>query len=71
VKKFEVATRRAGVDVVLQNHPLMLPLQQQLDRIAVREQQAPNPFVVGREAYQRFLGVLEGCTSVNISRRKQ
>jgi metallo-beta-lactamase class B len=71
VKKFEVATRRAGVDVVLQNHPLMLPLQQQLDRIAVREQQAPNPFVVGREGYQRFLGVLEGCTSVNISRRKQ
>ena len=71
VKKFEVATRRAGVDVVLQNHPLMLPLQQQLDRIAVREQQAPNPFVVGREGYQRFLGVLEGCTSVNIARRKQ
>jgi metallo-beta-lactamase class B len=71
VKKFEVATRRARVDVVLQNHPLMLPLQQQLDRIAVREQQAPNPFVVGREGYQKFLGALEGCTRVNIARRKQ
>jgi metallo-beta-lactamase class B len=71
VKKFEDATRRARVDVVLQNHPLMLPLQQQLAGVAVREPQGPNPFVVGREGYQKFLGVLEGCTRVNIARRRQ
>jgi hypothetical protein len=70
-KKFEDATRRARVDVALQNHPLMLPLQQQLDGVAVRELRGPNPFVVGREGYQQFLSVLEGCTSVNIARRKQ
>lgn len=71
VKKFAAATHRAGADVVLQNHPLMLPLQQQLDRIAVREPEGVNPFVVGRDDYQKFLGALEGCTRVNIARRKQ
>jgi metallo-beta-lactamase class B len=69
-KKFAAAARRARVDVALQNHPLMLPLQQQLDRVAVREP-GPHPFVVGRKGYQDFLGVLEGCTRVNIARRKR
>ena len=71
VSKFEDATRRARVDVALQNHPLMLPLLQQLDGIAVRERRGPNPFVVGREGYQNFLSALEGCTRVNIARRKR
>jgi metallo-beta-lactamase class B len=70
-KKFEDVTRRARVDVALQNHPLMLPLQQQLDRLAARELRGPNPFVVGREGYQHFLSVLEGCTRVNLARRRQ
>lgn len=70
VKKLEDATRRAGVDVVLQNHPLMLPIQEQLTELAVRKSGEPNPFVVGRDGYQKFLGVLEGCTRVNIARRK-
>jgi len=69
-RKFKDATRRARVDVALQNHPLMLPLQQQLEGVAAREQ-GPNPFVVGRAGYQDFLGVLEGCTRVNIARRRQ
>jgi metallo-beta-lactamase class B len=68
VKKFEASTRRARVDVALQNHPLMLPLQRQLDGLAATKPPA-NPFVVGREGYQGFLGVLEGCTRVNIARR--
>jgi hypothetical protein len=48
----------------------MLPLQQQLDSVIVREPHGPNAFVVGREGYQKFLGALEGCTRVNIARRK-
>jgi metallo-beta-lactamase class B len=71
VEKFAAATRRAQVDVALQNHPLMLPLPQQLERIAAREPRGPNPFVIGREDYQKFMGVLEGCTRVNIARRRQ
>jgi hypothetical protein len=30
----------------------------------------PNPFVVGAAEYQKFLGVMDGCTRVNIARRK-
>jgi metallo-beta-lactamase class B len=69
-QKFANATRRARVDVALQNHPLMLPLQQQLDRVSARQLRGPNPFVIGRDEYQRFLGILEGCTRVNIARRR-
>lgn len=71
VQKFAAATHRARVDVALQNHPLMLPLQQQLEQVAVRQPHSPNPFVIGREDYRKFLGVLEGCTRVNIARRRQ
>ena len=70
VMKFEQATRQAKVDVVLQNHMLMDPIQPKLDALAGRKKGQPNPFVVGAAEYQKFLGVLEGCTRVNLARRK-
>jgi len=70
VKHFEEATRKAKVDVLLQNHMLMDPIQPKLDALAARRKGAENPFVVGRDAYQTFLGVMEGCTAVNLARRK-
>jgi metallo-beta-lactamase class B len=70
VRRFEAATRRAGVDVLLQNHMLMDPIQDKLARLAARSAGEPNPFVVGPDEYQKFLGVLEGCTLVNLARRR-
>jgi hypothetical protein len=46
------------------------PIQEKLDRLAARKRGEPNPFVVGAAEYQKFLGVMEGCTRVNIARRK-
>jgi metallo-beta-lactamase class B len=70
VLRFREATKKAGVDVLLQNHMLMDPIQEKLDRLAVRRRGEPDPFVVGAPEYQRFLDVMEGCTRVNIARRK-
>jgi metallo-beta-lactamase class B len=70
VMHFKDATRRAQVDVLLQNHMLMDPIQGKLDRLAVRKRGEPNPFVVGASEYQKFLDVMAGCTRVNIARRK-
>jgi hypothetical protein len=58
------------VNVLLQNHMLMDPIQEKLDKLAARKRGEPNPFVVGAPEYQKFLGVMEGCTRVNIARRK-
>jgi metallo-beta-lactamase class B len=70
VVRFKEATRRAKVDVLIQNHMLMDPIQDKLDRLAARTKGGPNPFVVGAGEYQKFLDVMEGCTRVNLARRK-
>ena len=69
VQHFKEATGRAKVDVLLQNHMLMDPIQNKLDALAARPRGGANPFVVGAAEYQKFLGVMAGCTQVNIARR--
>jgi metallo-beta-lactamase class B len=70
VARFKDATRRAKVDVLLQNHMLMDPIQDKLDKLAIRKRGDVNPFVVGVSNYQKFLDVMDGCTRVNLARRK-
>ena len=70
VAHFKEETSKAKVDVEIQNHPLMDPIQVKLDRLAARRRGDPNPFVVGQENYQKFLDVMSLCTQVNIARRK-
>jgi metallo-beta-lactamase class B len=70
VTRFRDETRRNKVEVVMQNHPLMDPVQPKLERFAARKAGEPNPFVVGPENYERFLDVISACTEVNIARRK-
>jgi metallo-beta-lactamase class B len=70
VGRFKDATKGAGVDVLLQNHMLMAPIQEKLDKLAIRKKGESNPFVVGATEYQKFLDVMEGCTRVNLARRK-
>ncbi|MBZ5576207.1 MAG: MBL fold metallo-hydrolase [Acidobacteriia bacterium] len=70
VPHFEEETKKAGVEVELQNHPLMDPIQPKLDQLKTRQSGQPNPFVVGRGEYQKFLRVMAACTEVNIARRR-
>ena len=70
VAHFKDETKKAKVEVELQNHPLMDPIQVKLDKLAARKKGQPNPFVVGQANYQRFVDVMAGCTEVNIARRK-
>ena len=66
----EQVAKKAKVDVLLQNHMLMDPIQERLDKLAARRRGEPHPFIVGAGEYQKFLDVMEGCTQVNIARRK-
>ena len=70
VARFKEATRKAKVEVEIQNHPLMDPIQVKLDRLKGRTKGQPNPFVVGTKGYQAFLDVMSICTEANIARRK-
>jgi metallo-beta-lactamase class B len=69
VEHFRKATVDAGVDTWLQNHPLMVPFQDWLTRLASRGGTGANPFVVGRTDYQKFLDVMEGCSRIALARR--
>jgi metallo-beta-lactamase class B len=70
VAHFKEQTKKAKVEVELQNHPLMDPIQDKLDKLKSLKKGDPNPFVVGQANYQKFVDVMAACTEVNIARRK-
>ena len=69
VDAFRQATSGAGVDVWLQNHPLMVPFEPWLAQLRARGARDANPFVVGLADYQRFVDVMQGCSEVALARR--
>jgi metallo-beta-lactamase class B len=62
-------TRKTNVEVEIQNHPMYDGFVAKLQRLKQRKPGEPNPFVVGRDGYQRFLQVMAECTSVQLTRR--
>jgi hypothetical protein len=38
--------------------------------VSTRKSGDANPFIVGRGEYQKFLDVMQGCSEVNLARRK-
>ncbi|MET0212292.1 MAG: MBL fold metallo-hydrolase, partial [Vicinamibacterales bacterium] len=57
VARFKDATSKAKVEIVMQNHPLMDPVQPKLEKMQSRRSGDPNPWVVGESNYQKFLDV--------------
>jgi metallo-beta-lactamase class B len=70
VAHFKAEAKKAKVEVELQNHPLMDPIQAKLDKLKTRQKGDPNPFVVGAGNYMKFVDVIAACTDVNIARRQ-
>jgi metallo-beta-lactamase class B len=68
---FKEETRKAKVDVELQNHPLYDNLADKLAKLKERKKGDPNPFVVGPANYQRFVGVMADCLQAQMDRRKE
>jgi metallo-beta-lactamase class B len=69
VEHWADVTRRMNVDVEIQNHPMYDGFLTKLDRLKNRKAGEPNPFIVGRDSYQRFVGVMAGCTKAQLARR--
>jgi len=69
LERFGEVTKRLGVDVEIQNHPLYDGFPQKLERLAARRAGAAHPFVVGTDAYQRFLTVMRECANAQLARR--
>ena len=69
LERFGAVTRRLGVDVEIQNHPLYDGFEAKLERLAARRAGDAHPFVVGADAYQRFLTVMAECANAQLARR--
>jgi metallo-beta-lactamase class B len=69
VEHFAAVTKQLGADVEIQNHPLYDGFAGKLDRLAHRNPGTAHPFVVGTDAYQRFLTVMAACTEAQLARR--
>ena len=69
LEHFGDVTRRLGVDVEIQNHPLYDGFDTKLARLESRRAGEAHPFVVGADAYQRFLTVMRECTNAQLARR--
>jgi metallo-beta-lactamase class B len=69
VEHWADVTAAHNVDVEIQNHPLYDGMLGRLDRLRSRQPGQPHPFVVGRDAYQRFTRVMAGCIRAQLARR--
>jgi metallo-beta-lactamase class B len=69
LRRFGDVTRRLGVDVEIQNHPLYDGFTTKLDALARRRPSDAHPFVVGTDGYQRFLTVMAECANAQLARR--
>lgn len=71
VGHFRAEAVKAGVEVEMQNHPLMDDYTGRLAQLRTRKPGGPNPFIVGRENYPAFLDVMAECLRAQIGRRAQ
>ena len=69
LERFAAVTQRLGVDVEIQNHPLYDGFLTKLERLERRGAGDGHPFVVGTDAYQRFLTVMKECSNAQLARR--
>jgi len=71
IAHFKDATKKAKVEVELQNHPLYDNLQAKLAKLEARKSGEPNPFVLGPARYQEFVDVMGACLEAQVDRRKE
>jgi metallo-beta-lactamase class B len=66
IEHFLEVAAAEGVDVELQNHPIFDATPQRLAALATRGADEPHPFVIGKEGYQRFWGIISECMQADI-----
>lgn len=61
-------TKAAGVDVLIANHPLHSASLEKEEILRHLKPGDPNPFVIGSDAFQRYVAVQGECAKVQLAR---
>lgn len=69
--KFSNAADQANVDVLLSNHQDQDQSVQNFDILTNRDKDLQNPFIIGKQAYLRYLKVMQTCVRVSAARAGQ
>jgi metallo-beta-lactamase class B len=67
-KRWQGITAAAGVDTLIANHQGQDHSVEKLELLKVRHPTDPNPYVIGKDAYQRYFTVQSECTYANLVR---
>ncbi len=70
VRRFKDIAARANADVLIANHTIFDGSKTKLPALLTRKPGQPNPYVIGKDAVQRYLTVAEECAQVGLLRSK-
>lgn len=70
-ERFKSVVRDHGIDVLIANHQTQDQSIPKLEELRLRHAGDPNPYVIGRERYLRYLGIQQECTRFAMAQQGQ
>jgi metallo-beta-lactamase class B len=67
-RRFKEITAKAGADVLISNHLIFDGSKTKLPMMAQLKPGDPNPYVIGKDAVQRYLTVVDECALAGLAR---
>jgi metallo-beta-lactamase class B len=70
-RRYKAITAKAGADVLISNHTIFDGSKTKLPALAQRKPGDPHPYVIGKDAVQRYLTVVDECAQAGLTRNAQ
>jgi len=67
-RRFKAVTSKAGADVLISNHTIFDGSKTKIPALERRKPGEPNPYVIGKDAVQRYLTVVDECAQAGLTR---
>jgi len=67
-RRFKEITAKAGADVLISNHTIFDGSKTKIPALERRKPGDPNPYVIGKDAVQRYLTVVNECAQAGLTR---
>jgi metallo-beta-lactamase class B len=67
-RRYKEIAAKAGADVLISNHTIFDGSKTKLPALAKRKPGEPNPYVIGKDAVQRYLTVVDECAQAGLAR---
>jgi metallo-beta-lactamase class B len=69
-RRFKEITAKAGADVLISNHTIFDGSKTKIPALERRKRGDPNPYVIGKDAVQRYLTVVDECAQAGLTRSR-